>query len=137
MKIKDGGTFGDILREARLEKGWSQRELAHQAGLDASYINRLESGDRQPGRDAALVLAGALSVDEANLDHWLTAAGHAPMPLLTQVRGAVRTRGVRSARYQNRLPHKGNYLVRCMISKKWGLEKPASDDCSRPWNSPT
>lgn len=93
MKTPENGVFGNLLRETRQQKGWSQRELAQRAGLDASYVNRLESGGRQPARDAALSLAEALGVDGTELDRWLAAAGHAPMPLLTRVRGAVRTRG--------------------------------------------
>lgn len=93
MNISRAGTFGGLLRQARLARGWGQRELSRQSGLDASYINRLEGGNRRPGRDAALALADPLGIDGVDLDRWLAAAGHAPMTLLAEVGSGVRTRG--------------------------------------------
>jgi len=39
-------TFGDRVRRAREARGWSQVELAKRAQVDASWINRIESGVR-------------------------------------------------------------------------------------------
>jgi UTP--glucose-1-phosphate uridylyltransferase len=85
--------FTKLLRKRREEAGLTQRELARRVNLDASYINRMETGDRQPSRETALKLADALNIDDDALGKWLVAAGYAPMPLLTGVRGAVRSRG--------------------------------------------
>jgi UTP--glucose-1-phosphate uridylyltransferase len=87
--------FGRLLRQARDAAGLSREHLARRVGLDASYIYRLELGDRRPGRDTTLALADALAVAGEELSQWLVAAGFAPMPLLTSVRAAVRTRGGR------------------------------------------
>ncbi len=38
------GTFGDLLREKRRAAGLSQRQLAERAGVDFSYISKLENG---------------------------------------------------------------------------------------------
>lgn len=55
--------FGRRLRRARERRGWSQAELALQAGCDRSLINRLESGDRENlTLETALKIARALSV---------------------------------------------------------------------------
>ncbi len=39
---------GNVLRLARAKKGLSQRELARTAGVPASTIAKIESGQRQP-----------------------------------------------------------------------------------------
>ena len=36
--------FGDILREKRRAAGLSQRKLAQEAGVDFSYVSKLENG---------------------------------------------------------------------------------------------
>jgi transcriptional regulator with XRE-family HTH domain len=38
--------LGNAIREARKAKGWSQEELAFQAGLDRTYIGSVERGER-------------------------------------------------------------------------------------------
>lgn len=48
-------TFGEALRELRRAAGLSQRELARQAGLDFSYISKLEN-DRIPAPAADTVV---------------------------------------------------------------------------------
>jgi len=40
-------TFGEALAATRQAAGLSQRALAQAAGVDASYVNRLERGERQ------------------------------------------------------------------------------------------
>jgi len=39
---------GNLLRLARIERGWSQRSLADAAGVPVSTVARIESGARQP-----------------------------------------------------------------------------------------
>lgn len=39
---------GNLLRLARIERGWSQRQLAKAAGMPVSTVARIESGARQP-----------------------------------------------------------------------------------------
>ncbi len=87
--------LGSLLRQARERIGLSRDELARRIGLDASYIYRLETGARRPSREVALALAEALGIKSDELDQWLITAGYASQPLLTMVRGAVRTRGGR------------------------------------------
>lgn len=37
---------GTVLKAAREQRGWSQRELARQSGVSVSYISMLERGER-------------------------------------------------------------------------------------------
>ena len=64
----DPSGFGDRLRRLREAKGWSQEELARQAGsVTQAQVSRLESGQRaNPKATVLLALARALqvSVDE-------------------------------------------------------------------------
>ncbi len=40
--------FGNALKEARLNKGLSQEQLALQSGIDRTYVGMLERGTRHP-----------------------------------------------------------------------------------------
>lgn len=72
--------FGSILRRYRMRSGLSQNALAKLVGINASYINRLESGEREaPTRDVALALASALELLPEEVDRLLFAAGHLPV----------------------------------------------------------
>ena len=57
--------FGQLIRQSREAAGISQRALAQKVGLDVSYINRLESGERRPRRATLLKLASALGIKGA------------------------------------------------------------------------
>lgn len=54
--------LGLNIREARSEKGLSQEELAHKAGLDRSYVGDIERGERNPTVVSLLKLARALGM---------------------------------------------------------------------------
>ena len=54
--------FGAIIREARLERRWTQRDLSREARYDAISLSRLESGDVMPKLDAAFRLTAALGI---------------------------------------------------------------------------
>jgi transcriptional regulator with XRE-family HTH domain len=42
-------TLGNAIRTARRERGISQEELAHRAGLDRSYMSSVERGTQNAG----------------------------------------------------------------------------------------
>lgn len=76
------GSFGATLRRYRLCLGWSQNALAKVVGLNASYINRLERGEREaPTRGTAWALAQALELSLADGDRLLCSAGFLPPSL--------------------------------------------------------
>jgi putative transcriptional regulator len=53
----------NLLKEARLEKGISQKELADKTHISVGEISQIENGQRMPGIDIALYLCHALDVD--------------------------------------------------------------------------
>ncbi len=48
-------TFGELLREKRRAAGLSQRQLAVRAGVDFSYISKLENGRLPAAADETVV----------------------------------------------------------------------------------
>lgn len=61
--------FGKLIRQARKEKGYSQRELAKRLGLDFTYLSKLENNraDYPPKEDVIRALAKNLDLDEEEL----------------------------------------------------------------------
>ncbi len=59
--------FGDVLREARTAKGFSQEKLALERGLDQTYISLLERGLRQPTLTTLFLLSGVLQTAPSRL----------------------------------------------------------------------
>src|SRR5215212_9214913 len=59
--------FADNLRQLRVERFLSQRELARQAGLHAITLVRLEAGRTGPSTRSVRALATALGVEPHNL----------------------------------------------------------------------
>ncbi len=41
--------FGECVRSAREGRGWSQEDLAAEAGLDRTYVGGIERGERNLG----------------------------------------------------------------------------------------
>jgi transcriptional regulator with XRE-family HTH domain len=71
-------SFGGRLRALRERAGLSQSALARKAGLDPSFINRLESGQRGADRKVAEDVIQALELPPADADRLLAAGGHLP-----------------------------------------------------------
>ncbi len=77
--------FGKALKSLRLKSDKSRYRLAQYSGIDQSYIQRLETGEKNnPSRDIVLLLAFALvensdSVSIDDVDFLLLAAGFAPL----------------------------------------------------------
>lgn len=55
-------SFGRVLRGHRLRQGYSQEALAHEVGLDRTYISMLERGLRQPTLNTIVILCQALQI---------------------------------------------------------------------------
>lgn len=71
-----GGSFGDALRAVRVRMNLSQGQVAQRVGLDRSYVNRLEAGERgAPSAQVIVAMATALDLDESDTDHLLLAGG--------------------------------------------------------------
>ncbi|RPE83721.1 DNA-binding XRE family transcriptional regulator [Vespertiliibacter pulmonis] len=60
-------SFGNRIKELRIEQEMNQEELAYRAGLDRSYISGVENGKRNISLNAIISLAKALNVDLSTL----------------------------------------------------------------------
>jgi transcriptional regulator with XRE-family HTH domain len=70
--------FGRKLKEARQEAGFTQSELASRAGIDHSYVSKIERGSYLPNRATALAIIDALEItDSGERAQFLLAAGYA------------------------------------------------------------
>lgn len=64
--------FGEVIKSRRLEIGWSLNEVSLKTGINSSYINRLEKGERRnPGATALFRLSKALELDHTFLIRFL------------------------------------------------------------------
>ena len=59
--------FGKVLRRYRSERGITQEELAFQAGVDRTFVYRLERGVRQPTITTLIGMSRALGVSAVDL----------------------------------------------------------------------
>jgi transcriptional regulator with XRE-family HTH domain len=55
--------FGDVVRNLRLERGWSQQELADKIGITKMTVSQYETGKRNPSFDRIELIADAFHVD--------------------------------------------------------------------------
>lgn len=60
-------TFASRMREVRLGRGMSQEDLAHEAGLDRTYISGCERRLRNPSLISVEKIANALNVPAGDL----------------------------------------------------------------------
>lgn len=59
--------FGQVLRDARKKCGFSIEELAHVAGVDRTFVHRLEAGKGQPSLSVISALSQAVGVKPGTL----------------------------------------------------------------------
>lgn len=59
--------FGKVLRDLRKNKGVSQETLALEAGLDRSYISKLETGVYQPSMSTLFSIAEVLEIEPSEI----------------------------------------------------------------------
>lgn len=59
--------LGGAIKQARLERQISQEELALLAGVDRSYLGRVERGDNNPATLTLVKIAAALGISVAEL----------------------------------------------------------------------
>jgi len=55
--------FRDEIKEARMKRGWSQRELGAKIGLPQPHISGIESGEIVPRFDTLLDIVRVLDLD--------------------------------------------------------------------------
>lgn len=59
--------IGNIIRERREARGWTQEQLAKESGLPQSYISNLERGARRGSIEAFQAIARALHIPLAEV----------------------------------------------------------------------
>ncbi|MEU4768780.1 helix-turn-helix transcriptional regulator [Actinosynnema sp. NPDC023794] len=65
--------FGHRIAALRLQRNWTQEQLAEAGGFDRKTVSRIENGRHSPSLDRVFVLADALGVQPPELFH-------SPMP---------------------------------------------------------
>ena len=60
-------TFGERVKKIRLEKGWTQKQLAEKCDMHDSALRRIENGKKTPKVITVEKLSKALEVDPAEL----------------------------------------------------------------------
>jgi len=59
--------FGEVLKELRVDRGFSQEKLAELSNLDRTYVSLLERGLRQPTLTTLFSLSKALTVSPSSI----------------------------------------------------------------------
>lgn len=72
--------FGDRVRELRKEQGMSQRDLAVRAGIDFTYLSKIENARMEPPSEKVVLnMAEALGADP---DEMVLLAGKIPSDMV-------------------------------------------------------
>lgn len=58
-------SYGEFVRENRNRLGLSREEVAHQAGISATYVAKIEQGTKQPSPKVRVRLERILSPNES------------------------------------------------------------------------
>lgn len=106
--------FGATLKTYRERRGISQSKLATAAGLDHTYVSRLESEQRIPSRDTVTKLCEQLDLGEFDTWNLMASAGftngHAePPPANGEIENFIML--VRGALYDDRTPAADKHAV--------------------------
>lgn len=53
---------GEVLRDARSDRGETQREVADRAGISVQYLSEIERGRKEPSSEMLAAVGGALDL---------------------------------------------------------------------------
>jgi transcriptional regulator with XRE-family HTH domain len=81
--------FGDYLRQKREARGWTQPDAALKAGIEQSYLSKLETGKSYPSEEVYARLVAAYEIDADDLVRQVEAGEFAKLREIGQVRTAV------------------------------------------------
>jgi transcriptional regulator with XRE-family HTH domain len=111
--------FGQTLARLRTAQRLSQNQLAQRAGLNHSYISRLESGGRgDPSRTVVEQFVGALGLDQSgrDADELRMAAGFLPVDAAHLLTGETSLAKLAALLEDERLPDASRATLRRMLS---------------------
>jgi len=74
----DAIRFGQVLRRARLARGWTIAKLAQRAGMNAQYLGVVENGGNIPSLYLILEVAEVLGADAGEMIREVAAARRQP-----------------------------------------------------------
>ena len=103
--------IGRILKERRLQLGYTQEYAAEKAGISYSYYTKIERGQQLPSLEIAVLLAKNFSL---SLDHWL---------LNKTQNDAVSPAALELARYAASLDDLTIQKIQTLLSKASLIEK--------------
>jgi len=111
--------FGQMLSRLRQAQRLSQNQLAQRAGLNHSYISRLESGDRgDPSRTVVEQFVGALGLDAVgrDADELRMAAGFLPVDPAHLLTGETALAKLAALLEDERLPDASRATLRRLLA---------------------
>ncbi|MEO0424239.1 MAG: helix-turn-helix transcriptional regulator [Pseudomonadota bacterium] len=88
--------FGELLKQARVAREWTQPEACAEIGIEQSYLSKLESGKSVPSEDVYQRLVSVYELDAAALAAALYPAELDRLRSITAVREAILTQSSRA-----------------------------------------
>lgn len=67
MNKKNKDPLSQRIKELRMQKGWTQQELAQKAKLAKPLISMLETGERHPSEEVLKKLCEAFDINEEDI----------------------------------------------------------------------
>ncbi|HEY8745952.1 MAG TPA: helix-turn-helix transcriptional regulator [Chloroflexota bacterium] len=139
--IDDPATsFGELLSCLRLAAGVSQSALGQEAGVHASYVHRLERGERAtPTREVVLALSRSLGATPTERDRLLWLAGHLPVRLQQLGVGDATLATLVQFLTNDALPAEAKHGFRWCVEAMaalWGRDPTASGRAGTPQRHP-
>ena len=85
--------FGERVRELRKDRGLSQRELADRAGIDFTYLSKIENGRIEPPSEE--VIRHVAEELHADVDELIILADKFPSDLAQELKTPERVKALR------------------------------------------
>jgi transcriptional regulator with XRE-family HTH domain len=85
--------FGERVRELRKAQGMSQRELADRAGIDFTYLSKIENGRMEPPSEQ--VIRRVAEELDADADELIVLADKFPSDLAQELKTPERVKALR------------------------------------------
>ena len=90
--------FGDYLKQKREERGWTQPDAAAKAGIEQSYLSKLETGKSYPSEDVFGRLTEAYGIDMDSLLNTVSSRELTKLRDIAEIRSLLLERETRTRR---------------------------------------